>query len=82
MEFKLDFKHIIGALIIASMTWLGSTFFAGQSELVILKQQMEVVSKTLSEIRQDQREAQKLFALKTDLDRIEKRIDLIESKKR
>ena len=82
MNFSLDLKHIIGALVISCFTFLASTFWSNQSEIVIIKQQIEVVSKMLSEIRQDQREAQKLYALKTDLTRLEDRVSNIENRQR
>ena len=75
---NLNWQQIIGGILIAAITWVASQFLAAQSEIAVIKQQMDTIVNMMKEVRADQREQQKLYALKSDIDRLEKRLDKLE----
>lgn len=75
---NLNWQQIGGGILIAAITWTASQFLSAQSEIAVIKQQMDTIVNMMKEVRQDQREQQKLYALKSDIDRLEKRLDKLE----
>lgn len=75
---NINWQQILGGCLIAGITWTASQFLSAQSEIAVIKQQMDTIVNMMKEVRQDQREQQKLYALKSDIDRLEKRLDKLE----
>ncbi len=73
---NLNWHQIIGALVIAATTWTASQFFSAQSSISVIQIQIEQMSSVLKEIRNEQ----KNFALKSELDKIERRVEKLEQK--
>ena len=78
---EINFTQIFGGLVIASITWVASQFLSTQNSISIVKVQMEQMSNVLTEIRSDQKEFKNLYALRNDLEKLEKRVDKIEGRK-
>lgn len=77
---NINWQQVIGALLISGITWVAANFMASQSEILIVRNQMDVLTTMIKEVRADQKEQQKLYALKTDLDRVERRVEKLENK--
>lgn len=75
---NLNWQQILGGVLIAAITWVASNFLSAQSEIAVIKQQMDTIVNMMKEVRADQREQAKLYALKSDIDRLEKRLDKLE----
>ena len=78
---NVDLKQILGALVIASITWVASSFLNANSELAILKQQISTMSTVIQEIRNDLRDARTTYALRTEMDKLEARVQKLEERK-
>ena len=74
----INWQQILGGILIAGITWVASNFLSANKDLVILQQNVESLTTMMKEIRQDQKEQQRLYALRSEVERLEKRIDKLE----
>lgn len=75
---NLNWQQILGGVLIAAITWVASNFLSANKDLAILQQNVETLTTMMKEIRQDQKEQQRLYALRSEVERLEKRIDKLE----
>ncbi len=73
---NLDWKQVIAALVISGITWIASQFFSAQSSISLVKLQMDQIALMLKEVRDQQKD----YALKSEVERLEKRIERLEQK--
>ena len=74
----INWQQIIGGIVIAATTYVASNFLSANKDLAILQQNVEILTSMMKEIRQDQKEQQRLYALRTEVERLEKRIERLE----
>lgn len=74
----INWQQILGGILIAGITWVASNFLSANKDLAILQQNVETLTTMMKEIRQDQKEQQRLYALRSEVERLEKRIDKLE----
>lgn len=74
----INWQQILGGVLIAGITWVASNFLSANKDLAILQQNVETLTTMMKEIRQDQKEQQRLYALRTEVERLEKRIERLE----